>query len=174
MIEKRLAENKIIVNMTHLPVEIDSRADTCCLGGNFMVESFTGQVCKVSGFMDEMTVEDMPIATGITAYDIPGGKTILLVFSQSLYFGPKMNHSLINPNQIRYNHVDVQNNPFKTDGHFGITAGTEDIIEFVTSGSTIMFESRYPTDEELRTCESYELTSDAEWDPHRVELPGRK
>ena len=174
MIEKSLAENEIIVNMKHFPVEIDSRADTCCLGENFMVESFTGQVCKVNGFMDQMTVEDIPIATGITAYDIPGGKTILLVFNQSLYFGPKMNHSLINPNQIRYNHVDVQDNPFKTDGHFGITAGTEDIIEFVTSGSTIMFESRYPTNDELRACERYELTSDVEWDPHRVELPGRK
>ena len=169
MIEKRLAENEIIVIMTHRLVEIDSRADTCCLGCNFRVESFTGQVCKVNGFMDDMAVEDIPVATGITAYDIPGGKTILLVFNQSLYFGPKMDHSLINPNQIRYNHVDVEDNPFKAEGHFGITAGTDDIIEFVTSGATVMFESRYPTDEEVKTCERYELTSDVEWDPHRVE-----
>ena len=45
---------------------------------------------------------NIPIVTGATAYDDPStGKTYILLFNESLYYGKKMDHSLFNPNQLR-------------------------------------------------------------------------
>ena len=42
---------------------------------------------------------NVPIVTGATAYDDPAtGKTYILLFNESLYYGKKMDLSLFNPN----------------------------------------------------------------------------
>ena len=47
-------------------------------------------------------IENVPIVSGATAYDHPNGTTYILVFHESMYYGTKMQHSLINPNQVRF------------------------------------------------------------------------
>lgn len=78
-----------------------------------MIE-LTGEVCNVNGFKDEMTVQDVPVATTATAYTVPGtSDTYILIFNESLFFGGGMDHSLMNPNQIRASGIPVSDNPFE-------------------------------------------------------------
>ena len=94
--------------------EIDNHADTCCFGANFTPIYFTGHACHVQPFMDSYeSIENVQICSAATAYDDPDtGGTYILVFHQGLWFGPKLNHSLINPNQCRSFGVSLCDDPF--------------------------------------------------------------
>ena len=99
-VERRKASNGRFTDP--LPCEIDNRADTTCFGKNFRVISFTSEVCSVSPYLSEYdSVTDIPICTAATAVDLDSGETIILEFGQGLWFGDRLNHSLINPNQCR-------------------------------------------------------------------------
>ena len=94
--------------------ESDTNADTCCLGKNFIVQSYTNRTVDVYSYdTSAAPIQDVPIVTGITAWDCPStGTTYLLVFNEALYYGNKLDHTLINPNQIRHNGIDYWNNPY--------------------------------------------------------------
>src|SRR5688572_23725859 len=82
--------------------EINNHADTCCLGRNFVPVYFTGKVCEVTGYMEELPCQNnIEICTGATAYDTEFGDTVILIINEALWFGDRMRHSLINPNQVR-------------------------------------------------------------------------
>ena len=99
-----------------LPSEIDNHADTTCFGKNFRVISFTSEVCSVSPYLSEYdSITDIPICTAATAVDMDSGETIILEFGQGLWFGDRLNHSLINPNQCRSYGISVCDDP--TDKH---------------------------------------------------------
>jgi len=81
--------------------EIDSHADTCCLGANFVPVYFSGKVCDVSPFLDSMPIQsNVDICTGATAFEDETGNTMILIVNEVLWMGDKMQHSLINPYQI--------------------------------------------------------------------------
>ena len=51
---------------------------------------------------DITPIVGVPIVSGATAWDDPvTGQTYILIINEGLYYGNKMDHSLINPNQIR-------------------------------------------------------------------------
>ena len=81
----------------------DTNADTCCLGKNFVILEYTQRTADVYAYMEDITpIVGVPIVSGATAWDDPvTGQTFILVINEGLYYGNKMNHSLINPNQIR-------------------------------------------------------------------------
>jgi hypothetical protein len=56
-----------------------------------------------------------------------------------LYFGNKMDHSLINLNQLRHYGVVVRNNPYETDPTraMGTEIDNNDLIPFSLQGSTV-------------------------------------
>lgn len=162
---------------TEARCELDTRADTCCAGMNCRPIFFTGQQCDVQGFHDDFTpVQDVPIATVATAWSDPyTGQGYILIIHEVLYFGNKMNHSLINPNQLRHFGVDVFDNPYDMDPAraMGITIpGSNDTIPFLSQGSMIFFTSRYPTDDEMSTYPHVVVTCDQQWDPQRLVMPG--
>lgn len=151
--------------------EIDTRADTCCLGKNWRQLSTTGQFCSVQGFhKDLQAIDNVPVSRCATAIHAPSGELVILIINEGLYFGPGLDHSLINPNQIRHFGIPVSDDPFDATREFGIDH--EDIfIPFVTQGSTVLFETFVPTDEELEKCPHVVLTDgEVEWDPHTVEM----
>jgi len=75
-----------------------------------------------------------------------------------------MEHSLINPNQIRATGIKLCDDP--TDPYRDLGIEVEGItIPFHMEGSICSFKSRTPTDWELKNCRHIELTSDAEWEP---------
>jgi hypothetical protein len=71
------------------------------------------------------------------------GREYLLVGDQMLWFGSQMDHSLINPNQIREYGIPVYDNPF-SQSQFGIDCN-DDFIPFNSMGTIVYFESRVPT-----------------------------
>ena len=152
--------------------EIDTRADTSCLGPNWRPIAYTGQKCTVKGFLDALgEVQSIPIATCALAWDHPSNnKTYIPTIHKGLYFGSQLDHSLINPNQLRHNNVEVYDNAFDDERPFSIL--TDGItIPFDSQGATIFFKTRVPTDDKLRNCTPIHLTSEQSWDPHTVRLP---
>jgi len=111
--------------------EIDTRADTTCAGGAFALIETTGKECDVTGFHDEMSpIKNIPIFTCATAYDHPElQETVILIFHETLFFGRDMEHSLINPNQLRANGITVDCCPRQYDKSsiHGIYVPNEDI-----------------------------------------------
>ena len=150
--------------------EIDNHADTCCLGANFLPLYFTGEMCDVAPYSDEYEpIKDIPICTAATAYrNQDTGATIILIVHQALWFGNKMAHSLINPNQIRSNGYSLSDDPFDTGRDLGIEFGTDETLPFEVDGSIVYFESYTPTNEELMEFRQLELTSESSWNPARM------
>ena len=152
--------------------EMDSHADTCVLDCNFSPIYFTGRKCSVCAYNDDYDpIDNIPIAAGTTAYDDPyDGNTYILVIHEGLYFGEKMRHSLLNPNQLRHYGTVVDDNPYHQDG---MMVQTEEITIPLTSyGTDILFTTRTPTAYELENCKHIDLTSGSiEWDPNHISFP---
>ena len=78
------------------------------------------------------------VVTGASAWTCQTtGITYILVFHEALWMGDTLDHSLVNPNQLRHYGVTVQDNPFDdTQMHIE----TEDLsicIPLVSEGTTI-------------------------------------
>ena len=149
--------------------ELDSHADTCVAGPNFRFLSGTGETVSVSPFSTELTsLSDVPIGTCATVFDDPNtGQSFLLVVNEAIYLGDRMSHSLLCPNQLRSNGVQVFDVPLQ----FGGLKHCIDIVEhdlqipLQLHGTFSYFDSRVPTDDELRHLDRFELTSEIVWEP---------
>ena len=149
--------------------ELDTHADTCCAGSNWSLMDYTGEICEVSPFHNSCEpVTDVPVARCCTVYTSPDtGQEWLLVGDQMLWFGSSLEHSLINPNQLREHGLDVNDNPFEPH-LFGINS--EDVfVPFDATGTVVYFDSRTPTQWETNHLPVVLLTSET-WDPVSVQL----
>jgi hypothetical protein len=62
------------------------------------------------------SIKDIPIAMVASAWDEPGtGDVTVLYIHEALYFGDKMSHTLLCPNQRRANGWKVQDMPKQLD-----------------------------------------------------------
>ena len=93
-----------------------------------------------------------------------------MVFHQSLFYGNRLDLSLINPNQLRINRTPVWDNPFDAERPLGIELTQDIFIPFETKGTKIYFKSRVPTEEELHNCTRFELTSLDTWNPEDIDM----
>lgn len=92
--------------------ELDSHADTCALNETALILEYTDRVVDVKPFSnDYQPLEEIPIVKAALAYDAVTGETFILLFGQALYFGSKIDHIRLNPNQIRMNGVEVDDVP---------------------------------------------------------------
>ena len=91
---------------------MDSHADTTVLGRNCVVLTYTGKECEVSPYSDEYeSVQHVSIVTGATEYSCPhSSDTFILVFNKDLWMGEDLDHTLVNPNQMRHHRIDVKDN----------------------------------------------------------------
>lgn len=97
--------------------------------------------------------------------------TYILVFNEAIWMGDLLDHSLINPNQLRSHGVDVQDNPF---GIVAMHIASDDdgfVHPMQADGTTIFFDSRTPTNYELDNCPHIVLSSSNEWNPRDVQFP---
>lgn len=152
-------------------VELDSHADTCGVNHVARIIEFHGQVAQVSGFAESMEpMKDIPIVKAALAYDIPEtGETVILIINQALYFGKHLSHVLLNPNQMRYNNVIVDDIPkhLSSMSTHSITVTEENVtIPLQLNGIISYFDARTPTTEEIENCPHIILTSDEEWNPY--------
>ncbi len=112
----------------------------------------------------------MPIVSAATAFTCQAsGLTYILIINEGLWFGDRLSNSLINPNQLRFSGITVHDNPFNPVEPIGIDT-PELRIPLTMEGTIIFFHSSTPTVLELDTCPHIHLTSDAEWNPHTVQL----
>ena len=154
--------------------EIDNHADTCCFGANFTPLFFTGHVCQVQPFIDTyQSIENVEICTTATAYDdVKTGLTYILIFNQGLWFGQRLQHSLINPNQCRAAGIDLCDDPFDPFRSLSIhDPVTDTTLPLEMNGTICQFTTRVPSNDELEYCPRIILTSDLPWDPSQPMLP---
>jgi hypothetical protein len=138
---------------THATNECDTNADTCCLGQNFIILHYTNRTADVYAY-DKLykPQEGVPIVAGGTAYDDPTtGTTYIMVFNEALYYGTKLDHSLINPNQVRSYGIRFWDNPFDRTGELCIDVNDELQIPMMAKGTKIQFASRTSTTQHYKT-----------------------
>ena len=84
--------------------ETDSNAMTSVAGTNFLVLQYTTRMADVYSYdLNQAPKKNIQIVTAATAYDCTRlHTTYILVFNEILYYGTALDHSLINPNQIRH------------------------------------------------------------------------
>ena len=93
----------------------------------------------------------------------------LLIFHESLWMGDKLDHTLVNPNQLRAYGVSIQDNPFDTKT---LSITTDDAsVELYSEGTIICGDTQTPTESELGQLPRLILTSPHDWDPHNVCFP---
>ena len=149
---------------------MDTNADTCCLGQNFVVLQYTQRTAEVFAYDDSLGSKTILIVSGATAYTCPNThETYILVVNEALYYGKRLNHSLFNPNQVRMYNNPLWDNPFDVYHPIGIEL-RELFIPFHTKGTKLLFRTRAPTAQELENCVHLHLTSKKPWNPRRVKL----
>ena len=153
---------------SHGCIELDAHADTTVLGSNCVVLSYMGKECEVSPYSSQYeAVQNVPVVTGATVRtNAADGTAYLLIFHESLWMGDKLDHSLVNPNQLQAYGVSVQDNPFDAKP---LSITTNDIsVELYLEGTIICEDTRTPTESELSQLPRLILTSPHDWDPHNV------
>lgn len=136
-----------------------------------MLHECTEEMAEVSGFHDSLgSLKEVPIGTTCMAWDVPGQQTYILAFPQSLFFGDKLENSLMPPNQLRANGLIVDECPKQfSNGQslHGIQIPDADItIPFHMNGTISCISSnQLPTQEELDKCEWLYMMSEKPWDP---------
>ncbi len=92
-------------------MDLDTHADNTILGGTCLLIHDTGQKVDVSGFSAALGLMELPIISGVFAYDHPiTGKVYILVFHQTIYCRQMDNH-LICPMQCHVNGVIINDTP---------------------------------------------------------------
>ena len=131
---------------------------------------FTMRSADVSGFSSELGImKDVPIVTAVTAYTCPStGQTYILVFNEFLWYGTQMEHSLINPNQVRAYGIPLWDNPFDPIRPTQIEIDETIVIPLQGKGTKLQFDTRVPTREELNDCPHITMTSPLPWDPKNI------
>ena len=78
-----------------------------------MILEYTRRTADVYSYdKDVQPKKDIPIVSGATAWRDKTNEVYILVFNESLYYGTQLDHSLINPNQVRAFGIDFWDNPF--------------------------------------------------------------
>ena len=153
------------------PTEIDNHADTHCFGHNFRPMHWTGQECSVAPFLAEYSEQiNIQICTGATAYTLETGEMVILLFGQGLWFGDRMDKSLINPYQCRSYGIQLCDDPIDPHRKLGIHPIDDCFIDLHMNGSTCGFLMQYPTDENLANCRHITMSDEENWDPSTIQF----
>jgi len=132
----------------------DSHANTIVFGKNCVVLAFTRRQCDVSPYTDTYaSIKSVPIAKAGTAWTSPeSGTTFILVFNEGHWMGNKMDHTLVNPNQMRLFGIMVQDNPVCESPLYIIMEDGDFVLPLQVKGTNVMANTRTPTAQELHDC----------------------
>ena len=84
-----------------------------------------------------------------------------------------MDHSLINPNQIRAYCIPLWDNPFDPAHPTQIDVDDSIVIPLQGQGTKLQFDTRVPTRQELNECPHITMTSPLPWDPTNITKSSR-
>jgi hypothetical protein len=152
--------------------ELDSHADTCVAGSNTIPLWYTDQVVSVSPFIGEyQPLRDIPVATVATAWDDPkDGSTTILIINEALYFGARLPHTLLCPNQLRFNGLIVNDTPkmFDSNSSQSVIIPHRMELPLKMHGMIMYLVTRKKEERESQECDRLELTSSMSWEPSLI------
>jgi hypothetical protein len=159
---KELKDN---ANSTHMQILVWQ--EPIFLHGNLPVRHVKYHLLATNEYE---SMKDVPVVSAATAWtNEDSGETFILLFHQVLWYGSKLPHSLLNPNQIRHFGHAVCDDVTDKARFFGIE--TEDVsIPFTMKGTNIFFKTRVPTTWEMDNCRTIVMTDDAIWEPDNVSI----
>ena len=73
------------------------------------------------------SIKDLPAAIAMTGYRDENGGIHILIINEALFFWQQMEHSLINPNQIRRYGIPLSDDLYDDTGDLGIEHSDSDI-----------------------------------------------
>jgi len=166
----RVSASKPSCDNEDVRTELDSHADTCVAGCNTLLVSDEGRQVTVHPYSGEYKpIQGVPIATVATMWVHPqNGQPYILIINEALYFGDRVDVTLLNPNQLRANGILVEDVPrqFDPKSSHSIYHPTAQLrIPLSLDGISSGFVSRKPTWEEYKQYPHIELTSSMPWDP---------
>ena len=85
--------------------------------------------------------------------------------------GNHMDHSLINPNQLRYYGIKVQDKPMLENALSIITKNNEFCMELAMAGTVVYAETFTPSQQELHQCSNIILSLSHAWNLQNVVFP---
>ncbi|CAJ1929560.1 unnamed protein product [Cylindrotheca closterium] len=133
--------------------------------------SYTPRSADAYAYDPALPPTNVPIMSGATAFDCPQtGNTFILIINEALYYRNRLDHSLINPNQVQSFGIPLWDNPFDERRHVGIESKKIFIALKAIKGTKLLFDSRAPTEQELATCLHVDMTSKVPWNPGTVQL----
>jgi hypothetical protein len=125
--------------------EMDTHANTCVAGANFLACEFNGITCEVIPFSNDYeSTKNVPIVSAATAWtNKESGETIILYFHQVLWYSKRLKHSLLNPNQLHHYGRSVCDDVTDKSRSFGININDEFVIPFTMTGTNKENERNY-------------------------------
>ena len=112
------------------------------------------------------------ICQAATAYDNPEtGETTILILNEAIWMGDRMDHTLINLNQLWAYGLTVQYSPFSDSPIFISTEANKFVLPLSSKGTILGVTTRTQTEAELQRCPHVLLLSEHEWDPQNVCFP---
>ena len=88
--------------------------------------------------------------------------------------GDRLDHTLVNPNQMRHYGTDVQDNPISNRPLSIITKDGEFCMKLMMEGTIIYMDTSTPSQRELQECPHIILTSPHPWNSNAVKFPKAK
>ena len=97
-------------------IELDNHADTIVFGQSFILLSETGRECDVSPYTDEYeTIKNVSIVSAATAWkSLELAENFIIVLHEGLWMNTTMEHTLVNPNQLRHFGVTVKDDLYSS------------------------------------------------------------
>ena len=153
--------------------ELDSHADSIVAGKNCVILTYSGKERDVSPYREDYeSIKNVPIVTAATAWQSPtSGQIYILVFNEAIWMGDHMDHTLLNPNQLRHYGTRVQDDPTFPYPLSIITEDKEFCMELTMSGTIVYASTHTPTENDLKKYPHITLSSPYQWDPKRVKFP---
>ena len=113
------------------------------MGANCVILSHTGQSCEVMPYSDIYdAITDVPVVTGATLWTSPhDGDEYILIFKEALWLGNTLQHTLVNPNQLRAYGTTIQDNSFASSP-LKLDPPTGPTIPLTTMGTIIYCNTR--------------------------------
>ena len=114
---------------------------------------FLGKECDVVPYTDVYkTIKAVPIFKATTAYGNPEtGETTILILNKEIWMGETMDHTLMNPYQLRAYGMTFQDNTFAESPIFIATEDHDFMLLLFSKGTTPGFTTRTTTDKDLHT-----------------------
>jgi Reverse transcriptase (RNA-dependent DNA polymerase) len=170
-VHRTIRQNQIRVSLEgtradnlHDHAIIDSGCDTTSVGGPaWHIECIQDSTVTVVGFHPSMTKIDIPVGTAITAVDLPDGSIVLLRVHEASIHDTK-GSTLLSTTQLRDCGIKVEDKAKRHGGRAYILADNT-ILPLRLIDGLLALKIRLPTEQELETIPTIELTSKEKWDP---------